>query len=251
MTNELEYKIIKPDPKLSDFVERFWTISNHTDNDKEIVAIPDGRIDIFFTYSDTEKYSVFLLGIETEPSKHIFSAQTVIFGISLKLLAVEYLLNTSISKLLNDIQFLPIDFWDISEADLINFDSFCIKISDKLKELIKPNLDEKKRELFKLIYSSDGSLTVKELSEKVFWNSRQINRYFNQKFGISLKAYCNILRFKASFTQIKNGELYPEQNFSDQAHFTREVKKLSGVVPKELSKNKNDRFIQFFTLLKK
>jgi AraC-like DNA-binding protein len=63
-----------------------------------------------------------------------------------------------------------------------------------------------------------------------------------------LKAYANILRFRASFEQLHRGELYPEQNFADQSHFIREVKKLSGVTPKELNKNKNDRFIQFSVL---
>jgi AraC-like DNA-binding protein len=86
-------------------------------------------------------------------------------------------------------------------------------------------------------------LSVKELSEKVFWSSRQINRYFQQTFGISLKAYCNIFRFKSSLNHIKKGKLFPELNYADQNHFIREVKKMSGVTPKELSKNQNDRFI--------
>ena len=54
---------------------------------------------------------------------------------------------------------------------------------------------------------------------------------------------------KAYFAE--EGKLFPEQNFCDQAHFTRAVKKLAGVVPKELAKNKNDRFVQFSSLLKK
>ncbi len=36
-----------------------------------------------------------------------------------------------------------------------------------------------------------------------------MNRYFNQEYGISLKTYCNILRFRASFRHIKEGKLYP------------------------------------------
>jgi len=77
----------------------------------------------------------------------------------------------------------------------------------------------------------------------VYWSSRQINRYFNQQFGISLKAYCNILRFGASFKHISEGKLFPEQNFTDQNHFIKEIKKYAGVTPKELSKNKNERFV--------
>ena len=104
-------------------------------------------------------------------------------------------------------------------------------------------VDEKKRILFEHIYSANGEMTVNELSKKSFWSSREINRYFTKYIGLSLKAYCNILRFKASLPQIKKGKLLPEQNFADQNHFIRNVKKYSGVTPKELSKNENDRFI--------
>ena len=85
----------------------------------------------------------------------------------------------------------------------------------------------------------------------MFWSSRQINRYFNRIFGISLKAYCNIFRFKSSLNDIKNGELFPTLNFADQTHFIKEVKKMSGVTPKELSKNENDRFILLSSMSKK
>lgn len=251
MDNELEYRIVKPEPQHSDFVERFWMLKNNSETDKEIVVIPDGRIDVFFTYSATEAYRVVLVGIETEPTNHTFETSTVIFGVSLKLLAIEYLLQISIADLRNNLQLLPSNFWDITIEDLTDFDAFCEKVSIKIAERINPNVNERKRHLFELIYTSNGSMTVKELSERSRWSSRQMNRYFNQQFGISLKSFCNILRFKASFPQIKEGKLYPELNFSDQAHFTREVKKLSGVVPKELAKNKNDRFIQFSTIPKK
>ena len=93
-------------------------------------------------------------------------------------------------------------------------------------------------------------MTVKELSEKVYWSSRQINRYFNQQFGISLKAYCNILRFGSSFKHISEGKLFPEQNFTDQNHFIKEIKRYAGVTPKELSKNKDGRFINIAAIKK-
>ncbi len=251
LDNDIQYKIIEAEESISDFVERFWMLSNHSESEKEIVVIPDGRIDIFFTYSDTESFNVSLMGLENEPTQTMFPAKTVIFAVNLKLLAIEYLLNTSISNILNEMQHLPADFWGITQKDLNDFDSLCIKLTNKIKTLIPKEVDDRKRKLFDLIYSSNGSLSVTELSEKVVWSSRQINRYFNQMFGLSLKTYCNILRFRASVQHIKEGILFPEQNFTDQAHFIKEVKKLSGVTPKELFKNKNDRFLQFTTLPKK
>lgn len=47
-------------------------------------------------------------------------------------------------------------------------------------------------------------MRAKELSENVFYSTRQINAYFNQQFGLSLKRYCNIIRFQASLSHSKD-----------------------------------------------
>ena len=112
-------------------------------------------------------------------------------------------------------------------------------------------IDERKRKLFELIFAGNGEISVKELSEKIFWSARQINQYFNQQLGLSLKAYCNILRFQASLQDIKEGKLFPQLNFYDQSHFIKATRKLSGVSPKVLKQNQNDRFIQFSMLKQK
>lgn len=107
--------------------------------------------------------------------------------------------------------------------------------------------DERKQKLFKLLFQTNGSLTIQEIANQIFWTSRQINRYFNATFGLSLKSYCNILKCKQSFDDIKKGKLFPEKNYTDQPHFIREIKKHTGTTPKILAKNENDRFIQFST----
>ena len=190
------------------------------------------------------------MGLEAQPATKILKAKTKIFAISLNLLAIEYLLNEKISGFLNKAKPLPNGFWEIFEDDIENFDSFCSKATAIIKKQVNIKVDDRKRKLFELIYSSCGAYSVGDLSEAVCWSSRQINRYFNQQFGMPLKTYCNILRFKASLTHLKKGVLYSEENFSDQAHFIKNVKKFAGVVPTELSKNKNDRFIQLSVLLK-
>ncbi len=235
---------------MANFVERFWMLANHSDKGKDMVVIPDGRIDILFSCSATEPFHITLMGLETGPKQTVLPARTIMFAVNLKLLAVEYLLDTSISTLLNGALGLPDGFWGIGQADLDDFDRFCEKLSSKIKLLLPKEIDNRKQQLFNLVYASDGSCTVQEYSRRTYWNSRQINRYFSQQFGLSLKAYCSILRFRASLQHIKAGKLFPEGNFTDQAHFIREIKRLSGVVPKELFRNKNDRFIQFSTLPK-
>ena len=246
--NKLEYKIILPETELSEFVERFFIVKNNSASAKEVVLIPDGRIDLFFIVHETGQFIGTLIGIETQPTTASFPPKCIFIGISLKLLSIEYVLHTTIAEILNGARKLPNDFWSISRNDINNFECFCDKISKCIREQIKHKIDERKQKLFNHIYETNGALKVKEYAEYVFWSERQINRYFNQTFGLSLKAFCNILRFKASFQHIKDGNLFPEQNFADQAHFIREVKRLTKVTPKRLAKNENDRFIQFSTL---
>jgi hypothetical protein len=70
--NELEYKVFKPVPGLADFVESFWMLTNHSETEKEIVVLPDGRFDIIFSYSDKAPFNSALIGL----SRHKLSIYT-------------------------------------------------------------------------------------------------------------------------------------------------------------------------------
>ena len=244
MDNSLEYQYTRPTPELEDFVDRFSSLQNLS-NKSDGIIIPNGRIDIVFCKTIENQFEVTLMGLETKPKSMPKQQIASFFAISFNPLAIEYILQHSIADILNSGKILPNDFWDFSIDDLNNFDQFCEKASQKISSILPKEIDERKRKLFKLIFSTNGEMSIKELSEKVFWSERQINRYFNQQLGISLKAYCNILRFQASLPHIKEGQLFPQLNFTDQSHFIKEIKKLSGVSPKELFKNQNDRFLQF------
>jgi AraC-like DNA-binding protein len=243
MNDDLEYEIIQPAETLADFVDSFWMLHNRSSVAKNVIGLPDGRIDLFFSRSESQPFAVLLLGIGTQPDQAMLPPQARMFAISFRLPAVEYILQTSVAGLVNKAGNLPDDFWGFDENALDDFGAFQKRASEIIQLLLPESIDERKRKLFELIYSSNGEMSVKELSEKSFWSSRQINRYFNQQFGVSLKLFCSILRFRASLEHIAQGRLFPELNFADQNHFIKEVKKFSGAIPKELFKNQNDRFI--------
>ncbi|RPD41525.1 helix-turn-helix domain-containing protein [Chitinophaga barathri] len=251
MDNDLHYNIIKPGKNLSDFVDSFWFLHNRSGSNKETIGLPDGRIDLSLYKSATDPFRIVLLGVGTHYIPTVIPAGACMFVVSFKLLAVEYLFRETISDIVNYGKNLPPGFWGFSETDLERFDKFVEKTTKTIESLLPEEIDKRKQNLFELIYASKGSITVKELSEKVFWSSRQINRYFNQQFGISLKTYCSILRFRASLEHIAEGKLFPRENYFDQTHFIKEIKKFTGVVPKELLKNKNDRFILLSSLTSK
>lgn len=243
MKNTLHLQLIEPDKSLTDFVYCFSSLQNLS-NQHEAVIIPNGKIDLIFSKTNDNQLRVALLGLETRP-KYTNQEVSNFCAVSFNPLAIEYVFNDSVADIINTGKILPGDFWNFCVDDLNPFEHFCTKVAQKIITALPKEIDERKRRLFQLIFVSNGEISIKELSEKVFWSQRQINRYFNQQFGLSLKAYCKILRFQASLPHIKNGELYPQLNFSDQSHFIKEIKQFSGVSPKELHKNKNDRFLQF------
>lgn len=246
MDTELEYKLIKPDESLADFVYCFSSLQ-HLSNQKEGVIIPNGKIDLLFCKTKDNQLQIVLMGLETKPKPMPKLDIISFFAISFNPLALEYILHQSIAEFVNSGMELPNDFWDFNIDDLDDFESFCQKATLKTQSLLPEKLDERKRKLFNFIFETDGEITIKKLSEKIVWEERQINRYFKKYLGISLKYYCNILRFQASLFHIKDGNLFPQLNFTDQSHFIKEIKKLSGVSPKELFKNQNDRFLQFLS----
>lgn len=240
----LEHQIRQPNSALTEFVGRFWMVRNPSEQHQEIIIIPNGMIDMVFTIAEDGSLESHLIGIENEPSQHRIDPGAVYIGVGLKLLSIEYCLKESIAPIFGKTIPLTSLQHGITKTDLDNFEIFCYKISATLQSRISTEIDIRKKMLFQALYDTHGSLKIKEYAEICCWTSRQINRYFSEWFGLSLKEYCNILRFRASLHHVKEGKFFPEQNYSDQSHFIREVKKFTGVTPKELFKRQNDRFIQ-------
>lgn len=247
--NQLEYISLKPGHSLANLVESIWMVVNHSDKNTEGIIVPDGKIDLFLMTDETGDFEIFICGICTEPIQKPPFPQSRMFAISFYPIAAEYIFNRSFSDLKNTKKTLPNDYWGFSKDDLNDFESFYEKASHIILSKCKKQIDERKQKLFDFINKSRGETTVNDLARRTFWNSRQINRYFQTCFGLTLKSYINIIRFSNSLKQLKEGEFYPQLNYGDQSHFIREVKKYAGVKPSILSKNENDRFIQLSLIL--
>ena len=244
----MKYQEIIPDKKFSDFIENFWLFENETSEDKPYTVLPDGFIDIVIYINDNEINKIKLYGVWTQQNDVVVTANSSVLGITLKPIAGEYFLKQSVGDILNSYKILEHSFLGIDELFLNNLQNFASDFLNKIDLNIK--IDSRKVKLFKLLSDSSGILTVEQLSEKLIWNSRQINRYFKTKFGLSLKTYTNIIRCAATYKNIEKGNLEAISNYYDQSHFIKEIKKHTGSKPKDLHKNENDRFLQFSDLLK-
>jgi AraC-like DNA-binding protein len=225
-------------------------MSENLDKKVEHTILPDGYFDLIVEFQNHIIQNVKLTGLWTEPIDVKSEKNIRLFSIRFKPLASEYLFDFDLKKLLNSTMILPIDFWELDTIQSDNFEDFATHISQKTTQILtnRKQVDERKIQLFDLIFQKK-TFSVKEISEQIYWNSRQINRYFNHQFGIPLKTYLNIARCNDTYKKIARNSLNPQFAYFDQAHFIKEIKKLTGVSPKELSKNKNDRFLQLSTLV--
>ncbi len=240
----MNYKEIHTTGKLSDYVKYFWRYE-HSGEDIEYTILPDACFDLVVDFENNELENIYLTGIRTQPIKLIVTKGATLFGVRFKIISAKYLMNREIKSLLNGMTILPMDFWNIHLAQSTEFEQFSSDLSERMIGILKkqPVIDNRINKLFNLIYSEQFQ-SFKELSVKTCWSSQQINRYFNQHFGFPLKTLLNIVRCNASYPDIAEGKLYPEKEYTDQAHFTNVIKNFTDSSPRQLYKNENDRFLQ-------
>ncbi|HRQ29523.1 MAG TPA: helix-turn-helix domain-containing protein [Saprospiraceae bacterium] len=240
----MTYREKKTTGFIGNFVQCFWEYTN-ADQVTEHTILPDGYFDLIAVFQNNQLQFIKLTGTWTAPVNIIIPENTRIFAIRFKLLATEYLFRQEIKSIRDTARALPADFWQIQTYQSHEFDRFVADVSFHLDHCLKHlrEIDNRKLELFALIYEQRVD-SVAEIADRVFWSSRQINRYFNAQFGFPLKLFLKIVRCQTTYKDISNGSLYPANNYYDQAHFIKDVKKITGSTPKELFKNKNDRFLQ-------
>ncbi|MDV8154458.1 AraC family transcriptional regulator [Acinetobacter bereziniae] len=242
----MKYREIEAKGFLNHFIKCFWYYETK-EIDTQHTILPDGYFDLIAEFSHRKLTLVKLTGIWTTPKEIRISKNTQIFAVRFKLPAIEYVFKDQLKSILDTSVNLALNFWQLDQYHSDEFEHFVVQISKDLEILFNDlnQIDHRKLKLFRMVYDQEVK-TVAEISNHVFWSSRQINRYFQTTFGITLKEFLNIVRCHTAYRKITGDHLNPNCEYYDQAHFIKQIKKYTGTTPKELSKNKNDRFIQLF-----
>lgn len=95
-------------------------------------------------------------------------------------------------------------------------------------------------EAVKLIYESKGTIQIKELNKRLSISQSPFEKRFRKVVGTTPKKFASLIRFNTVLANLGNAksltEICYENNFFDQAHFTKDFKQFTGDAPERFKR---------------
>jgi len=236
-------------------ISHFYSFTKESIQDYNMIAVPDGCIDILFSCS--EKHPIVeVCGSVLVAKKIPLDKHTDYFGVRFYP-GSGYLYNNIATKDLIDNQIPITEILEAKEMveQIITASDFTDRIRIFLNhytEFISNNqqlTDTRplKNYLLKRILETRGNVKVSELAEEVGYTKRYIHQKFVEYFGISPKVFCRITRFQSvlttlntfnQLTSLDQSLLHVSTNagYYDQAHMIKDFSLLSQNTPSQYLK---------------
>lgn len=255
----ISYREIQPSPDLQPYVDCYWLqafseTDGHTSPIQRcppfgtvelIVHLDDNHCEALFDEKWQKLPQGFLAGLYRDTVLWRSPGNTRKFGIRLKPEALHVLFRVPASALYND--YTSIDnvarkATSFTEGlmGISTFEAAVAKAESYLKEQLLKNSQETNYfiEAANLMRCTKGSISIEEVSSRLAVSPRQLQRVFKDQIGASPKTFGRIIRFSNAYREMQKlneaggwvGLSYL-LGYSDQAHFIREFKEFSGLIP--------------------
>ncbi|MDR1416452.1 MAG: helix-turn-helix domain-containing protein [Prevotellaceae bacterium] len=242
----MNYQEHSPDSRLMPFIEAYWTTSGFIENENASKILPDGCVDIIFTFDESANaFRSEIIGTMTTFIKVICPQSVRMFGIRFKPVGITAFTRVPVEEFTDrNIELAPVESlfdtsWDEalpeqhSTEAIINYvNNYLIS---RLSRLYLP--DKRIVRAVDLICLAKGQLSLSAVAAEVCLCQRHFERKFKSATGISPKMFAKVVRFKQALRHLRN---YPHKDllsiaiecgYYDHTHLIKEIKTFSGDTP--------------------
>ncbi|WKY45307.1 helix-turn-helix domain-containing protein [Eubacteriaceae bacterium ES2] len=229
-------------------ISHFYSFTKNAHNQQEIIAVPDGCIDILFTCDERNPLAE-ICGSVLHPQA-VLDQSTTYFGV--RFYPGQWLMNGELN--IREIIGQQISLLEIFDAKkvfetIVTSNDFNVQVSAFLdfhlsvlkRSDTKFNQYELKDHLLKRIIESKGQVRVGKLAKEVGYSERSINLKFIDYFGISPKVLNKIIRFQHVLFELNQNSRNSNQNsliniaqdagYFDQSHMYKDFNEFSSISP--------------------
>jgi len=234
------YQEFRPTPALEGHFRCVWSNALPRDRTSRVAVVPDGCVDI--TWIDGE---LVVAGPDMEAVRSALTPGGTVIGVRFRPGAARQWLGLPMSEILG--ARVPLrDLWGKRASAAAEGIGNASTIAERMRVLetvlcqIAPDLDPPKSDMgfvFNALGSESGGPGMAIILERLDISPRTLRRRCQDAFGYGPKTLDRILRFQRFLGLARQAEtprladLGFEAGYADQAHLTREVRRLSGFSP--------------------
>ncbi|MEM9835602.1 MAG: helix-turn-helix domain-containing protein [Bacteroidota bacterium] len=246
------------------FREYYYCSLSEADHDNTGIVIDDGLFEIHFikekdiwlvVNGQQEKMpQINVIGKAGVPTRTIIPNRLTSFSIKIQPWAAFVFLEKNFSPLseLTEARFPNINRL---HEQIFSTDNFATQV-DYVETFFSPhNLPklanhEITQQICQLIYREHGKVTISDIVAMLPYSRQKINRLFRQQTKYSIKEFAVLTRLRAIMSHyVKHPdksltELSYAFGYFDQSHFIRDMKRMTGVAPRNFSQTSNLFFEQ-------
>ncbi len=254
------YREFQPHTVLKKYIHCYWILENDCKPDapEPQRILPDGSMELIFHFKDPVQRRTNGAGFELQAPatvsgqiKHFIQLQPTgkmgVLGVRFRPAGALPFLRMPMSELAEKVHSVDLIWGRIGKElieQVLSASSHRQRIQFVEKFLLKrseqnPRSDALIQEAVKEISVRDGAATVDFLMRRLKISGRHLERKFGEHVGLSPKRFSRIVRFQNVFriatyeVQLNLTALAHRAGYYDQAHFIREFKEFSGLLPSE------------------
>lgn len=241
----MNYKKIKPCKELESFIHFYWELKGNEVESQWERVFPDGCAGVLTNLGNTcltdngsvsmEFGKTYVVGAMNSFKDSFIDNDTHLLGVCLKPATfANFYSYASQNELTNyTIEFEKSNSFNVDKTLANPFNYFDYFFSERIK-----SKNNQLQSIVNDIHSTNGQISIFELSKRNFTTVRQLERNFKKYIGLSPKEYSNIIRFQNALSIIKNSnqnrsllDIAFECGYYDHSHLTNEIKRNTGLSP--------------------